>query len=369
MKKNRFLMSIPIVLTCLILLTNIGKAEEKKELPKNIEVTFANKDKTPSVRRTEISALAPKILNKNGYTIKDVTIEIVGLEGNDIAPFIRVNTFDQRLTIADNIPDKKSKTINYPIEIPEDVELKTYELQWIVTYKDLYDEVQTLSKPFYIEVVNPNAFIATFRVLLDQLASWFGNYGWAVIILAILLKLLLYPLNMSSMKSQAQMQKIQPKIAEINKLYKDNPQKKSEEIMKLYKEEKINPASGCLPILPQLAVLYLLYGALQGYTPLYQSSFFWLKSLGSPDPFYIFPILAGVSTFLQSASSGQSQDPQMKTMTYMMPLFFFFIMMRFPAALSLFWTIFGILSWIQQYYFNKKSKTSAKVIAPTPKVR
>lgn len=369
MKKNRLLMSIPIVLTCLILLSSIGKAEEKKELPKNIEVTFADKDKTPRVRRTEISTLTPKILNKNGYTIKDVTVEIVGIDSNDISPFIRMENFPQRLTVAENIPDKKNKVVNYAIEVPEDLELKTYELRWIVTYKDLYDEEQTLSEPFYIDVVSPNAFIGSFRVVLDKLADWLGNYGWAVIILAILIKLLLYPLNMSSMKSQAQMQKIQPKVTEINKLYKDNPQKKSEEIMKLYKEEKINPASGCLPILPQLAVLWLLYGALQGYTPLYQSSFFWLKSLGSPDPFYIFPILAGVSTFLQSASSGQSQDPQMKTMTYMMPLFFFFIMMRFPAALSLFWTIFGILSWIQQYYFNKKHKTSAKVITPTPKVR
>lgn len=369
MKKNRLLMSIPIVLTCLILLSSIGKAEEKKELPKNIEVTFADKDKTPRVRRTEISTLTPKILNKNGYTIKDVTVEIVGIDSNDISPFIRMENFPQRLTVAENIPDKKNKVVNYAIEVPEDLELKTYELRWIVTYKDLYDEEQTLSEPFYIDVVSPNAFIGSFRVVLYKLADWLGNYGWAVIILAILIKLLLYPLNMSSMKSQAQMQKIQPKVTEINKLYKDNPQKKSEEIMKLYKEEKINPASGCLPILPQLAVLWLLYGALQGYTPLYQSSFFWLKSLGSPDPFYIFPILAGVSTFLQSASSGQSQDPQMKTMTYMMPLFFFFIMMRFPAALSLFWTIFGILSWIQQYYFNKKHKTSAKVITPTPKVR
>ena len=363
MKKNRFLLAIPVILTCFILFTSIGKGEEKKELPKNIEVTLADKDKNPRVRRTEIATIASKIHNKNGYTIKDVTLEIVGLNSNDIAPFIRMENFPQRLTVAENIPDKKNKAVNYVIEVPEDLELKTYELRWIVTYKDLYDEEQTISEPFYIEVVSPNAFIGSFRIVLDKLADWFGNYGWAVIILAILLKLLLYPLNMASMKSQSQMQKLQPKIAEINKLYKDNQQKKSEEIMKLYKEEKINPASGCLPILPQLAVLWLLYGALQGYTPLYQSSFFWLKNLGSPDPFYIFPILAGVSTYLQSASAGQNQDPQMKTMTYMMPLFFFFIMMRFPAALSLFWTIFGILSWIQQYYFNKLNKS--KVIATT----
>jgi YidC/Oxa1 family membrane protein insertase len=369
MKKNRFLLAIPVILTCFILFASIGKGEEKKELPKNIEVTIANKENTPKVRRTEISTIAPKILNKNGYTIKEVTFEIVGLNSDDITPFIRVETFPQRLTVADNIQDKKNKAFSYALEVPEDIDLKTYELRWIVTYKDLYDEEQTLSEPFYIEVVSPNAFIGSLRLVLDKFADWSGNYGWAVIILAILLKLLLYPLNMTSMKSQSQMQKLQPKIAEINKLYKDNPQKKSEEIMKLYKEEKINPASGCLPMLPQFAVIIALYSALQGYTPLYQSSFFWLKSLGSPDPFYIFPILAGVSTFLQSSSAGQNQDPQMKTMTYMMPLFFFFIMMRFPAALSLFWTIFGILSWIQQHYFNKKNKSSAKVIAPTPKLR
>ena len=137
MKKNRFLLAIPVILTCFILFTSIGKGEEKKELPKNIEVTLADKDKNPRVRRTEIATIASKIHNKNGYTIKDVTLEIVGLNSNDIAPFIRMENFPQRLTVAENIPDKKNKAVNYVIEVPEDLELKTYELRWIVTYKDL----------------------------------------------------------------------------------------------------------------------------------------------------------------------------------------------------------------------------------------
>lgn len=356
MKKNRLLLFFPVLLTCLLLIGGNLRAEEQKELPKNIDVQITSK-----ARPSEIGQIVVKVINNNGYTIKDITVEISGKDDDSLSPFVRFEGAPVNVTVAEMIADKKNKSVTYPLEVPSETSIGTYELKWIVGYKDLYGDQQTVSESFYMEVLKPNPVIGPFRMLLDQFAGWFGNYGWAVIILALLIKLIMYPLNVSSMKSQAQMQSIQPKVAEINKLYKDNQQKKSEEMMKLYKEEKINPAAGCLPMLPQLAVLYLLYGALQGYTPLYQSSFLWLDSLGKPDPYYIFPILAGVSTFLQSVTSGQSKDPQTKTMTYMMPLFFFFIMRTFPAALAIFWTAFGVMSWGQQYLYNKSKKTNTKL--------
>lgn len=339
--------------------------------PNYIDVSVATKGNV-----SEVGNVLIKVQN-NGPLIKDVKVLFEGEKTPEIDPFKRIEvsnpnpntppigtvyfakTLDKSI-----IPAGKFLTASYFFSIPKDLEQRRYNLKYTLTYKTMVDKQlveESKSDIFYIDIRSPNPFVLGLRWLLDMLSK-FGGYGIAVILFAVLIKIILWPLNNITMKSQAQMQQLQPKINEINQKFKDNPQQKNEAIMALYKEEKINPASSCLYLLPQLVVLWLLYSALQGYSPLYQQSFLWLSSLGSPDPLFIFPILAGVSTFFQSLSSGQASDPQTKTFTYIMPIFFFYIMMRFPAALSIFWTVFGLVSWGQQYMYMKnrpKPLTSA----------
>jgi YidC/Oxa1 family membrane protein insertase len=330
--------------------------------PTFLEVTVGpKKDKVSQVKVSEVSSVIIKVKN-NGPLIKDVILTIDGENSKEITPFTRIETKNPKLLDLpldsvyfgnslknSTIEPGKTKQTAYFFNVPVDTELSRYNLKYTLTYKTRKDNTEiteTKQDVFPVDVIKPNPFVLGLRWLLDMLAKLATNYGLAVILFAILIKVLLWPLNTVTMKSQAQMQQLQPKINEINQKYKDDPKQKNEEVMRLYKEEKINPASSCLYLLPQLVVLWLLYSALQGYTPLYQQSFLWLTSLGRP-------ILAGVSTFFQSLSSGQANDPQTKTFTYIMPIFFFYIMMRFPAALSIFWTVFGLVSWGQQHLYMR----------------
>lgn len=332
-------------------------------------------------KEKEIAIIQVKIKN-DGAIINKVRFQIEGENGVDVSPFLRLEEETAVATPAEvffgksekdaSIKPDKTKTAMYYLEVPSELEKTTYTLKMKLNFENYLGMQESREQLFTVTIKKPFILISALRYLIDFLASNFYGYGIAIILFALLIKLVLWPLNTLTMKSQHQMMSIQPKVNEINQLYKNDPQKKQEEIMKLYRDEKINPASGCLPILPQLIILMGLYQALQSYTPLYKDSFLWLNSLGSPDPYFIFPILAGVTTLLQSISSGQSKDPQSKMIVYFMPVFFFYIMMRFPAGLSLFWTVYGLFSWIQQYFFNltkKNNQTVTEITMPEPKKR
>lgn len=340
--------------------------------PLIVKITAKGKEK-------EIAIIQVTIQN-DGAIINEVRFHVEGENGVDVSPFLRLEEETAVATPADvffgkslldsSIQAGKKKTAMYYLEVPSDLEKTSFTLKMILQYKNYMGVEETKEELFAVTISKPFFLISALRYVIDLLATNFYGYGIAIILFALLIKLILWPLNTITMKSQHQMMSIQPKVTEINQMYKNDPQKKQEEIMKLYREEKINPASGCLPLLPQLAILMGLYQALQAYTPLYKDSFLWLKSLGSPDPYFIFPILAGVTTLLQSISSGQSKDPQSKMLVYFMPIFFFYIMMRFPAGLSLFWTVYGLFSWIQQHFFNItkiKNTTVTEITMPEPK--
>lgn len=330
-------------------------------------------------KEKEIAVIEVKIVNE-GAIIKNVRFHVEGIDSEEVLPFIRLETTPSEAgpvdvlfgkTMAEStIEAGDKKTALYYLEVPPDLEKTEYTLRVLLKFNNYQGFDEEINQEFTLNITKPNVFVSSLRWVIDYLAKYFWGYGLAIILLALLIKIVLWPLNKITMKSQHQMMSIQPKINEINKLYKTDPQKKQEAIMQLYKDEKINPASGCLPMLPQLAILMALYAALQSYTPLFKDSFLWLKSLGSPDPYFIFPILAGVTTFLQSLSSGQTKDPQSKMLVYFMPVFFFYIMMRFPAGLSLFWTVYGLFSWIQQWFFNATNKIETKaseITMPAPK--
>lgn len=191
--------------------------------------------------------------------------------------------------------------------------------------------------------------------LLDKIHSIVGNWGWAIIILTILIKLAFYPLSAASHKSMANMRKMTPRIKTLKERYGDDKQKLNQAMMKLYKEEKINPLGGCLPVLIQIPVFIALYWALLESVELRQAPWIlWIKDLSAPDPYFILPVLMGASMLAQQALSAVAMDPMQKKIMMAMPVVFTFFFLFFPSGLVLYWTVNNLLTIAQQYTINKK---------------
>lgn len=185
------------------------------------------------------------------------------------------------------------------------------------------------------------------------------NYGLAIILLTILVKIVLYPLSIKQMRSMVLMQQLAPKVKEIQEKYKKkDPQKMQQKIMDLYQEHNVNPMSGCLPLIVQLPILFALYRALLQFTypnPAH-AGFLWISSLSQVgDHLYILPVLAGVTTYLQSKMTMTSNDPTQRIMLIGMPFFIAYICATVPAGLSLYWTVFNVAGMAQQYFINKQT--------------
>ncbi|MBO8172174.1 MAG: membrane protein insertase YidC [Bacillaceae bacterium] len=196
-------------------------------------------------------------------------------------------------------------------------------------------------------------FVFPLSWLLDQSAAFmFGNYGLAILIVTIIIRLLTLPLMLKQIKSSKQMQLIQPEMQKIREKFKDNQQKLQEETMKLFQKHNINPLAGCLPLLVQMPILIAFYHAIMRNSEVREHTFLWMD-LGEKDPFYIIPLLAALTTYLQQKFMGVNQDnPQMKMMLVMMPILIFVFAIQFPSALSLYW-VFGNIFTIVQTYFVK----------------
>jgi len=184
------------------------------------------------------------------------------------------------------------------------------------------------------------------------------SYALAIILLTVLIKLILYPLSKKQMHSMVMMQKLAPEIKEIQEKYKNkDPQKMQQMIMELYKEHNVNPMAGCLPLLIQMPILIALYRALYKFPFVNEAHahFFWVQSLSHKDPYYILPVLAAITTYLQSKLTSNTQDPTQKTMLYTMPLFIGWIAATVPAGLALYWVVFNVVGAIQQWFINKET--------------
>lgn len=184
------------------------------------------------------------------------------------------------------------------------------------------------------------------------------SYALAIIILTVLIKLVLYPLNQKQMVSMKGMQEVQPKVKEIQERYKNkDPQKMQQKIMEVYKENNVNPMSGCLPILVQMPILIALYRALLEFEFINNehASFLWIANLSDKgDPFFILPLLAGATTYLQTKLTTSSTDQTQRMMLYMMPVFIAWICTTVPAGLALYWTVFNLLGFGQQLIVNRQ---------------
>ncbi|HDQ04215.1 MAG TPA: membrane protein insertase YidC [Deltaproteobacteria bacterium] len=194
-----------------------------------------------------------------------------------------------------------------------------------------------------------------FLLFLKFLHGFVPNYGLAIILLTILIKLVFWPLGNMSYKSMREMQKLQPKINELKQKYKKDQSKIGQETMALYRAHKVNPLSGCLPLLIQLPVFIGLFNALLYAIELRHSPFFfWIQDLSAKDPYYITPILMGISQFIQQKMTPTMGDPMMAKMMMFMPVVLTIFFLNFPSGLVIYWLFNNILSIGQQMYINKK---------------
>ena len=200
--------------------------------------------------------------------------------------------------------------------------------------------------------------------VLNFFYRFVGNYGIAIILLTLVIKIIFWPLSHKSYKSMEKMKKIQPLLKKIKEQYKDDRQKMNQELMRLYRTYKINPASGCLPMLLQIPVFIGLYEALLGATELRHAPFIthipftniiWLADLSAKDPLYISPIVMGITMYLQQKLSPSSGDPMQSKIMLIMPIFLTFLFLNFPSGLVIYFITNNVLSTIQQWWMLRKS--------------
>ncbi len=191
--------------------------------------------------------------------------------------------------------------------------------------------------------------------LLHQLNNILGNWGWSIVTLVVLLKAAFYWLNAHAYQSMAKMKAINPRITEMRERLKDSPQQMQMEMMKIYREEKVNPMGGCVPIALQIPVFIALYWVLLSTVEMRNAPWVgWIHDLSAPDPFYILPLLMTLTTMLQTALNPAPPDPMQAKMMWIMPLAFSVMFFFFPAGLVLYWITNNVLSITQQWVINTR---------------
>jgi YidC/Oxa1 family membrane protein insertase len=182
------------------------------------------------------------------------------------------------------------------------------------------------------------------------------NYGIDIIILSILIKIIFLPLTQISFRSMKEMQKVQPEMARLKEVYKNDKARLQQEMMLLYKRRKINPMSGCLPMLIQIPVFIALYNVLQSTFEMRHAPFFlWIRDLAAKDPIYLAPLVMGASMVIQQKMTPTAADPAQAKMFMLMPIMFTFLFLSFPSGLVLYWLVNNVLSIAHQYYMTKQS--------------
>ena len=204
-----------------------------------------------------------------------------------------------------------------------------------------YGFLTILSKPLYW--------------LMDQLHKYINNWGWTIIALVLLLKIAFYWLNAKAYSSMAKMKAINPKIMEMRERLKDKPQEMQQEMMKIYKNEKVNPMGGCFPIMVQIPVFIALYWVLLSSIEFRGAPWVgWIQDLSAPDPWFILPVVMTLSSMLQTALNPAPPDPMQAKMMWIMPLLFSVMFFFFPAGLVLYWITNNVLSIAQQWIINTR---------------
>ncbi len=201
------------------------------------------------------------------------------------------------------------------------------------------------------------------RPLLEVLKFFYryvGNYGVAIILLTCIIKVLFWPLTQKSYQSMKSMQTLQPEMQKIREKYKKDKERMNKEIMELYKQKRVNPMGGCLPMFIQIPVFFALYKVLLGTIALRHAPFaFWIQDLSAKDPYYITPIIMGVTMFVQQKMNPSTMDPNQAKIFMFMPIVFTFMFLNFPSGLVLYWMVNNLLTILQQWLISRQTKPAA----------
>lgn len=191
--------------------------------------------------------------------------------------------------------------------------------------------------------------------MLEVIYDWIGNWGWAIIILTMLIKLAFFQLSATSYKSMANMRRLQPRLVSLKERYGDDKTRLNQAMMEMYKKEKINPLGGCLPILVQIPVFIALYWVLLESVELRQAPFIlWIKDLSTPDPYFVLPVIMGATMLVQHHLNPAPIDPVQQKVMMVLPLVFTVFFAFFPSGLVLYWVVNNTLSIAQQWVITKK---------------
>lgn len=190
--------------------------------------------------------------------------------------------------------------------------------------------------------------------VLEWIHKFVGNWGWSIILLTVLIKAAFFPLSAASYKSMAKMRVLTPKLMKLKETYADDRARMNQEMMELYKKEKVNPLGGCLPIVVQIPVFIALYWVLLGTVEMRGAPWLgWITDLSAKDPFYVLPILMGVSMFVQTKLNPTPPDPMQAKIMLWMPIVFTGMFLFFPSGLVLYWIVNNVLSIAQQWQVNR----------------
>ncbi len=236
-----------------------------------------------------------------------------------------------------------------------------------------YQRLEAVGRSRDLEHVNPYGWrwmrpiirplVGIVMVILAWMHGFLGlAYGWVLIVFGVAMRVVLFPLYQKSMRAQLAQMQVQPLMKELQAKYKDDPTKLQSEMMKLYKEHNVNPLAGCLPMLLPMPVLFALFFVFQSTIELRGVPFLWLPDLSLKDPLYIIPLLMGASMFLLSwiGQRGMEANPQMKMMTYVMPVMFTVLFANFPSGLNLYYATSNFASLPQQLYLSRERQAAKR---------
>jgi len=202
---------------------------------------------------------------------------------------------------------------------------------------------------FFSPIAQPLLYVLKFFY------SYIGNYGVAIILLTAIIKAIFWPLTQKSYTSMKAMQKLQPEMLRIKEKFKNDRERLNRETMELYKNNRVNPLGGCLPMLVQIPVFFALYKVLLDAIELRHAPFvFWLTDLSAKDPYYITPLVMGATMFIQQKMTPTNMDPVQAKIFMIMPVVFTFLFLNFPSGLVLYWLVNNVLTIAQQYFINRK---------------
>ncbi len=236
---------------------------------------------------------------------------------------------------------------------------KTWKINFYIGPKD-YEKLEKMGHGLERSVdfgfFSPLAKLANSALLFFYNST--GNYGFAIIILSVILQILMFPLSWKSYKSMNMMKKLQPELQLLQKKYKSDPKRMNVEVMQMYKKHGTNPLGGCLPMLLQIPIFFALFTTLRNSWALHGADFiFWIKDLSSKDPFYVLPITMGTIMLIQQHVTPQTTGGDSSQMAIMkwMPVIFTFMFLTFPAGLVLYWLINSVFSFAMQFYLQKQT--------------